>query len=302
MSSLFRQRMLSLSFVAVAFLPAPLASPTPRPADDVFRFSIARENNGDLALDWKILPGYDLYRDRIAIAREDGKAVPIITTPGDREDDPTFGTTEVYHDRARATVAAANVPVAGTIRITYQGCAERGICYPPIVRTFAVATLTARTGVKDDTIAATPPPASTPPVAGTGPDTGVPSSAGFVRTVSTAAAFDRAMADARRQGRPILVDFTADWCAACQEISRTVFAAPTVRARLRTVSVIRADLTANTADSRALMQRYDVIGPPVMVFVDPRSGHEIARTRLTGPISTTAFIQTLDRIPGQIPG
>jgi transposase len=65
---------------------------------------------------------------------------------------------------------------------------------------------------------------------------------GFVRTVSTASDFEKALASAQPLGQPILVDFTASWCAVCKEIDATILRDPRIKARLKTVSMIRADL------------------------------------------------------------
>ena len=83
------------------------------------------------------------------------------------------------------------------------------------------------------------------------------SAGGFVRQVTTPAAFATALAEARTQGRPILVDFSAGWCVVCREIDQTVLTDPVIRARLQNVSVIRADVTADTPETRALMARFE---------------------------------------------
>ena len=71
--------------------------------------------------------------------------MPVETSPGIKKDDPTFGTTEVYHDAARTSVSAGALAAAGspqTVHVTYQGCAEKlGICYPPETKAIELATL-----------------------------------------------------------------------------------------------------------------------------------------------------------------
>lgn len=578
--------------LGLAVLAAPVAQAQPGPAE-VFRLLVARGQDGGLALTWRIQPGHYLYRERLA-ASMDGRPLSLVLPQGQRKDDPTFGTTEVYHETFTAGIAKEEVPAAGTIRVTFQGCAEQGTCLPPMVRDIDLATLT----VSDAHKAANPavsmsarepattlPPQSasqdglsatlggslpamlaaflgfgvllaltpcvfpmipilsgmlassgerlsvwrglslsgayvlamasayallgvaaawwglnlqlalqtplavggmglvfvalglsmfglydlqlparwttalagatagaggslagaatlgfvsalmvgpcvTPPlaaallyVAQTGnvsrgaaalfalglgmglplmvfgafggrllPRSGqwlvyVKHAFGFVflglavwmlgrvlplslslglrgllavacgiwlgamglrgsshgirvllpvagstiallglllfgaamggstaalpnwllptspaiaqdvagQTVSTPESFDQALAVARAQGRPILVDFTAGWCPSCQENDALAQREPQIRARLARVTVIRVDLTAETADSKALMQRFDVFGPPTMLFLDARSGQEIAGTRTVGAVSAGQFLRSLEQ-------
>jgi thiol:disulfide interchange protein DsbD len=114
---------------------------TPPPADAVFQLAATRADNGDLQLDWTITGGNYLYRDKIAVSDADGNAIAVTTPAGEMKDDPNFGPTEVYHDRASAEVAAAALAGAGPLTLTYQGCAEAGICYPPTRKSIDLATL-----------------------------------------------------------------------------------------------------------------------------------------------------------------
>lgn len=113
--------------------------------------------------------------------------------------------------------------------------------------------------------------------------------------VASPAAFDAAVAVARTDGRPILVDFSADWCTVCREIDRTVLADASVRDRLGALSVIRADVTRDDDGSRALMRRFGVVGPPTLVFLDARTGAEVSDARLIGAVSVADFHRSLDR-------
>ena len=111
--------------------------------------------------------------------------------------------------------------------------------------------------------------------------------------VTTPAEFDAAVETARAQGKPILVDFTAEWCVTCKEIDRTVFANPTVQARLKDVAFIRADVTDYNEASRDLMRRFGVVGPPTILFLDPKTGQEFAPARTIGTIDADGFLQKL---------
>ena len=112
--------------------PAAHAASRPPTAEQVFHLSAARAADGGLALDWTIAADAHLYRDRIAAATVDGRPVPVADPPGLSEDDPTFGPTEVYRGAAHATVASTDLPPSGDIIVSYQGCSDRGLCYPPL--------------------------------------------------------------------------------------------------------------------------------------------------------------------------
>ncbi len=117
-----------------------------------------------------------------------------------------------------------------------------------------------------------------------------------VTTVRSVAELDAALATARGETRPVLVEFSAEWCTSCKAMERDVFANPAVRDRLRSLRVIRADVTRTGMDSAALMRRFGVVGPPTLVFLNPRDGREIAAARSTGEISVDEFRRVLDRV------
>jgi len=110
------------------------------PPDQAFKFRAEAAENGGVRVGWSILPGYYLYRDRIQ-ASVDGRPVRIETAPGEPKDDPNFGPTEVYHASTTARVVADVLPVNGTLVVTYQGCAENVICYPPISKAIDLTSL-----------------------------------------------------------------------------------------------------------------------------------------------------------------
>ncbi len=94
-------------------------------------------------------------------------------------------------------------------------------------------------------------------------------------------------------GKPVLLDFYADWCVSCKEMERFTFSDPLVRARLGGMTLLRADVTANTAEDKALLKRYRLFGPPGIVFFDA-SGREIEGVRVIGYQSPEKFMKSLD--------
>lgn len=119
--------------------------------------------------------------------------------------------------------------------------------------------------------------------------------AGIVHTVSTAPAFEAALAGARAAGRPVVVDFTADWCTTCKDFERSVLTDAGIRARLADVTLVRADMTDYDAAAQALMKRYQVVGPPTLFLVDPATATEIDGSRQVGPVSIDSFARLLTR-------
>lgn len=115
-----------------AILPAGAASPAdPLPVDEAFAMTVSPGPGGSLAVEWAIADGYYLYRDRVAARAQDGADLIIETVPGVAKNDPNFGRSEIYYDRAKAVVRQ---PGAEPVEITYQGCQENGICYAPETR------------------------------------------------------------------------------------------------------------------------------------------------------------------------
>jgi len=148
-----RIRLLRIVLFLLAFsicVPVSAQSGNPPPADQVFSLTASRSTEGGLQLDWRIAPGDYLYRDKIAVKPAGGETVAVTTPPGQIKDDPTFGATEVYHDHVAANVAAAGLPAIGQVIVIYQGCAERGICYPPVRKSIDLATMAVTNGVAAD--------------------------------------------------------------------------------------------------------------------------------------------------------
>jgi thiol:disulfide interchange protein DsbD len=103
-------------------------------------------------------------------------------------------------------------------------------------------------------------------------------------------------------GRSVMLDFYADWCVSCKEMERFTFSDERVQARMANVTLLQVDVTQNTAEDRALLQRFRLFGPPGIIFFD-RSGKEIPGLRVIGFQDAARFAQTLDRAmagPGQI--
>lgn len=119
-------------------------------------------------------------------------------------------------------------------------------------------------------------------------------SSGPSARIASGPAFDEALAQltsGQPQDGPILVDFTAAWCTVCKA-NEKVMAAPELRARLAGLPTLIADVTDYGDETRALMERFRVVGPPTLFLVDPR-GREIPGTRLVGPVTIDEILRRL---------
>ncbi len=115
----------------------------------------------------------------------------------------------------------------------------------------------------------------------------------FLR-VASLAELDQRLAGA---SQPVLLDFYADWCVSCKEMERFTFTDAQVQARFGKLLLLRADVTANSENDKALLTRFNLFGPPGIVFFD-QSGREIDGLRVVGYQSAEQFVAVLDRALG----
>ncbi|KWN06017.1 thiol:disulfide interchange protein [Burkholderia territorii] len=96
----------------------------------------------------------------------------------------------------------------------------------------------------------------------------------------------------KTSSRPVMLDFYADWCVSCKEMEHLTFTDSRVQARLAQLHLVRADVTANNPDDQALLKRFNLFGPPGIIFFD-RNGNEIGR--VVGYQAADTFLRSLDR-------
>ncbi len=94
--------------------------------------------------------------------------------------------------------------------------------------------------------------------------------------------------------RPVLLDFYADWCVSCKEMERFTFSDAAVAARMSRMLLLKADVTANTDEHKALLKRFGLFGPPGILFFDGQ-GKERAGLRVVGFMKAEPFATVLDR-------
>ena len=112
------------------------------PVDEAFVFTATADGGVKVALDWQIAPGYYLYRHRVSVKTATaGFTLGDIAMPdGKKKTDEFFGAVEVYYDGLSVTVPVTRPADVSTfeIAVSYQGCADAGLCYPPQTKTVTI--------------------------------------------------------------------------------------------------------------------------------------------------------------------
>ncbi len=116
-------------------------------------------------------------------------------------------------------------------------------------------------------------------------------------TIKSTGDLDRAVAQAQARGKPVMLDFYADWCVSCKEMEKYTFTDPVVQATLKDAVLLRANVTANDTQDQALMKRFDIIGPPTIAFYGA-DGHERAPYRVVGFMKAAQFAALSHRAMG----
>ncbi|MCK2088226.1 protein-disulfide reductase DsbD [Thauera aromatica] len=94
--------------------------------------------------------------------------------------------------------------------------------------------------------------------------------------------------------RPVMLDFYADWCVSCKEMERFTFSDPRVAERMGRMLLLKADVTANDDEHKALLKRFGLFGPPGILFFDAR-GQERQGLRVVGFMKAEPFATVLER-------
>ena len=119
------------------------------------------------------------------------------------------------------------------------------------------------------------------------------------QTVNTPAQLDAALAEAKAAGQPVLLDWYADWCISCKVIEHEVLNNPRVLDLLSGYRLVRFDITASNPEQRALLDRYQLFGPPALMFFG-KNGSEISDQRVIGEINAADFAERVANANDQI--
>lgn len=100
------------------------------------------------------------------------------------------------------------------------------------------------------------------------------------------------LALAKAAGKPVMLDFYADWCVACKEFEKYTFHQPTVESKLQSFVLLQADVTKNQSQDIELLQELQVLGLPTIDFWDAQ-GQRIPQARISGFMPEDRFLTHL---------
>ncbi|MDO6707880.1 protein-disulfide reductase DsbD [Photobacterium sp. 1_MG-2023] len=110
--------------------------------------------------------------------------------------------------------------------------------------------------------------------------------------VADMAELDAALAQAKAEGKPVMLDFYADWCVACKEFDKYTFHDASVAPQLQRFVLLQADVTQSTPDDIKLLQKMNVLGLPTLDFWHA-DGDQAPKARLTGFVGAEPFLDHL---------
>lgn len=113
------------------------------------------------------------------------------------------------------------------------------------------------------------------------------------RQVKTVAELDSIVQQSA--GKVVMLDFYADWCVACKELELFTFSDPRVQMALKNAVLLQADVTKNTAEDAALLKRFNLFGPPGIIFFDA-NGEEVKSLQVIGFQNADKFLTTLNQL------
>jgi thiol:disulfide interchange protein DsbD len=105
---------------------------------------------------------------------------------------------------------------------------------------------------------------------------------------------DAALRVASAQGRPVMLDYYADWCVSCKEMERYTFSDAGVQAALGNTLLLQTDVTANDAEDQELLKRFNLFGPPAILFFGP-DGRERPNYRVVGYMKAGPFREVVEK-------
>jgi len=115
------------------------------------------------------------------------------------------------------------------------------------------------------------------------------------KRVASLAALETEIQQASAKHQSVMLDFYADWCISCKEMEAYTFTDAKVKQALADVVLLQADVTNNNADDLALLAKFNLIGPPAILFFGA-DGKESSQHRVIGFQDAETFTQTVQQV------
>lgn len=115
------------------------------------------------------------------------------------------------------------------------------------------------------------------------------------KRVTTRAELDAAV---QASSKPVLIDFSAEWCVACKELEEITFEDPTVQALMQKFTLLQVDVTKNSDDDKVLQKDFGVVGPPAIIFYD-KNHNELKNSKMIGYKPPSEFLPILKNVLGE---
>ncbi|WP_085284957.1 protein-disulfide reductase DsbD [Colwellia chukchiensis] len=109
--------------------------------DDAFIFDFHQQKN-KLQVSFNIADGYYLYRHQFKFSTDNATLVPVNLPQGEHHEDEFFGVQQVYTEQLNLLLDIEQAGANASLTVRYQGCAYKGLCYPPTTKTMPLTAVT----------------------------------------------------------------------------------------------------------------------------------------------------------------
>jgi thiol:disulfide interchange protein DsbD len=107
---------------------------------------------------------------------------------------------------------------------------------------------------------------------------------------------DRILQSAQESGKPVMIDFYADWCIPCKELDKLTFSDERVIELSKNFVMLKADLTkSESPEVQALQERYNIKGVPTLIFITS-NGSEVSQARVVSYVNADKFLSVMQSV------
>ena len=121
--------------------------------DQAFEFNFHQQGS-QLEITFDIAEGYYLYRHQFKFSVENAEIIPVELPKGEDHEDEFFGVQQIFTEKLSFVIELASIGDNANIKVRYQGCAEKGLCYPPKKKTVELSKITVDTEADSNNILA----------------------------------------------------------------------------------------------------------------------------------------------------